>query len=73
MTTPEDLEVIKVIEAALMKRWPESQIEPSLDRIAALVDALGSPQLSFPTIHVGGTNGKTSTTRMIDALFSELD
>ena len=72
MTTPEDLEVIKVIEAALMKRWPESQIEPSLDRIAALVDALGSPQLSFPTIHVGGTNGKTSTTRMIDALFSEL-
>ena len=73
MTTPEDLEVIKVIEAALMKRWPESQIEPSLDRIAALVDALGSPQLSFPTIHVGGTNGKTSTTRMIEALFSELD
>jgi dihydrofolate synthase/folylpolyglutamate synthase len=73
MTTPEDLEVIKVIETALMKRWPESKIEPSLDRISALVDALGSPQLSFPTIHIGGTNGKTSTSRMVDALLSELE
>jgi dihydrofolate synthase/folylpolyglutamate synthase len=66
MTSPEDLEVLKVIEAALMKRWPESKIEPSLDRISALVDALGSPQLSFPTIHIGGTNGKTSTSRMVE-------
>ena len=72
-TSPEDLEVIKIIETALMKRWPESKIEPSLDRISALVDALGSPQLSYPTVHIGGTNGKTSTSRMVDALFSELD
>ena len=73
MTSPEDLEVIKIIEAALLKRWPESKIEPSLDRISALVDALGAPQLSYPTVHIGGTNGKTSTSRMVDALFSELD
>jgi dihydrofolate synthase / folylpolyglutamate synthase len=73
MTTPEDLEVLAVVEAALLKRWPESRIEPSMDRISALVDALGSPQLSYPTVHVGGTNGKTSTTRMIDALFTELE
>jgi len=73
MTSPEDLEVLKIIEAALMKRWPESKIEPSLDRISALADALGSPQLSYPTVHIGGTNGKTSTSRMVDALFSELD
>lgn len=73
MTTPEDLEVLKIIESALNKRWPESQIEPSLDRISALVDALGSPQLSFPTVHIGGTNGKTSTSRMVDALFTELE
>jgi dihydrofolate synthase / folylpolyglutamate synthase len=73
MATPEDLEVIKIIEAALMKRWPESKIEPSLNRISALIDALGSPQLSYPTVHIGGTNGKTSTSRMVDALFSELD
>jgi len=73
MTTPEDLEVLAVVEVALLKRWPESRIEPSMDRISALVDALGSPQLSYPTVHVGGTNGKTSTTRMIDALFTELE
>ena len=70
MTTPEDLEVLKVIEGALNKRWPESRIEPSLDRISALVDALCSPQLSFPTIHIGGTNCKTSTSLMVDALFT---
>ena len=55
-----------------MARWPESIIEPSLDRISALTDLLGSPQLSYPTIHLAGTNGKTSTSRMIDALMSEL-
>jgi len=73
MTTPEDREVLNLVEQALLKRWPETKLEPSLDRIAALVDALGSPQLSYPTIHIAGTNGKTSTSRMIDSLFRELD
>lgn len=59
---------VQAIEAALLKRWPETRIAPSLDRIAHLVDLLGSPQLSYPTIHITGTNGKTSTTRMIDSL-----
>ena len=39
------------IEQVLNKRWPENKIEPTLDRISALVDALGSPQLSYPTIN----------------------
>jgi len=39
-----------------------------LGRIGGLLDALGSPQRSYPAIHVTGTNGKTSTARMIDAL-----
>ena len=72
MTTPEDLQVLDLIYQALLKRWPETRIEPSLDRIAALCDALGSPQLSYATIHVAGTNGKTTTSRMIDALLREL-
>ena len=33
---------------------------------------LGSPQLSYPTIHIAGTNGKTTTTRIIDSLAMEL-
>ena len=52
----------------LTARWPESQIEPSLDRIGALVELLGDPQRSFHVIHVTGTNGKTSTARMIESL-----
>jgi len=72
MTTPEDLAVLESIYQALLKRWPESHINRSLDRIAALCDALGSPQLSYPTIHIAGTNGKTTTSRMIDSLMREL-
>ena len=60
------------IEQELNKRWPENKIEPTLDRIIALLDALGSPQLSYPSIHIAGTNGKTTTARMIDQLLTEL-
>jgi dihydrofolate synthase / folylpolyglutamate synthase len=60
------------VEAELSARWPETKLEPSLDRIAELVDLLGQPQRSFHVIHVAGTNGKTSTVRMIDALLREL-
>ena len=72
MSTADNLEKIAAIEQALIKRWPENKIEPTLDRIAALTDILGSPQLSYPTIHIAGTNGKTTISRMIDALMSEL-
>ena len=68
MTSVEDRERLAAIEKALLARWPETRIQPSLDRISLLCDALGSPQLSYPTIHIGGTNGKTSTTRFIDSL-----
>jgi len=52
----------------LNQRWPESKIEPTLDRIKLLLDYLGNPQESFRSIHIAGTNGKTSTSRMIDSL-----
>ena len=63
---------VDAIEQALLARWPETRISPTLDRIAALTDILGSPQLTYPTIHVGGTNGKTTTSRMIDSLLFEM-
>jgi dihydrofolate synthase/folylpolyglutamate synthase len=63
---------IDAIEKALLARWPETRIAPTLERISALVDILGSPQLTYPTIHVGGTNGKTTTSRMIDSLLFEM-
>ncbi|WP_299052002.1 Mur ligase family protein [uncultured Nocardioides sp.] len=53
---------------ALLSRWPETRLEPSLDRIAAFVELLGDPQRAAPVVHLTGTNGKTSTARMIDDL-----
>jgi dihydrofolate synthase/folylpolyglutamate synthase len=52
----------------LETRWPENKIEPTLARIAALTSLLGDPQRSYPVIHVTGTNGKSSTARMIESL-----
>ena len=68
MISAENRKRLAAIENALLARWPETRIQPSLDRISLLCDALGSPQISYPTIHIGGTNGKTSTTRFIDSL-----
>ncbi len=70
--TPEEKARIDAIEAALLARWPETRIAPTLERISALTDILGSPQLTYPTIHIGGTNGKTSTSRMIDSMLFEM-
>ena len=58
------------VEAALLARWPESRLEPSLDRIRALTELLGDPQTAYPVVHLTGTNGKTSTSRMIDTLIA---
>ena len=52
----------------LEARWPETQISPTLDRIRTLTQFLGDPQRAYPVIHVTGTNGKTSTARMIESL-----
>ncbi len=61
------------VEDALLSRWPETRLEPSLDRIAAFTELLGDPQHSFRVVHLTGTNGKTSTSRMIDTLLRALD
>ncbi|MBD0023496.1 MAG: dihydrofolate synthase [Gordonia sp.] len=70
--TTSDLAELAEVEADLDTRWPETRIEPSLTRISTLMDLLGSPQLTYPSIHIAGTNGKTSVTRMIDALLIAL-
>lgn len=56
------------VQRALLARWPETRLEPSLDRIAALTELLGDPQQAYPVVHLTGTNGKTTTSRMIDDL-----
>ncbi|WP_406722820.1 bifunctional folylpolyglutamate synthase/dihydrofolate synthase [Streptomyces althioticus] len=70
---PEVDKVLREVEAELATRWGETKLEPSVDRIAALMDVLGEPQRSYPSIHITGTNGKTSTARMIEALLGAFD
>ncbi|KOV82703.1 folylpolyglutamate synthase/dihydrofolate synthase family protein [Nocardia sp. NRRL S-836] len=60
------------VENELNQRWPETKLEPSLDRIKALAHVLGDPQTSYPVVQLTGTNGKTSTSRMVDALFTRI-
>ncbi len=55
------------VEKALASRFPPATV-PDLERMRDLVDLLGQPQRSYPSIHLTGTNGKTSTARMIDSL-----
>jgi dihydrofolate synthase / folylpolyglutamate synthase len=64
---------IAEVDDALQSRWPENRLEPSLDRIRAFTELLGDPQHAYPVIHLTGTNGKTSTSRMIDTLLRSLD
>lgn len=66
-------ETIAEVEDALLSRWPETRLEPSLDRIEAFTDLLGRPQDAYPVIHLTGTNGKTSTARMVESLLQALD
>jgi folylpolyglutamate synthase/dihydrofolate synthase len=59
---------LREAEREILSRRPETSIEPTLERMATLVSLLGDPQRACPVIHITGTNGKTSTARMIDAL-----
>src|SRR3984893_16694815 len=59
---------MREVEQEIISRRPEHSVDLALDRMTELVGLLGEPQRASPVIHVTGTNGKTSTARMIDAL-----
>ncbi|OBB13389.1 dihydrofolate synthase [Mycolicibacterium setense] len=70
--SPDEIAALLQVEHLLDQRWPETKLDPSTARIAALLELLGSPQRAYPSIHVAGTNGKTSVARIIDALLIAL-
>jgi dihydrofolate synthase/folylpolyglutamate synthase len=69
--TDEEQARLAEIEREILSRRPEHAIDPTLDRIAALVTLLGDPHRAYPVIHITGTNGKTSTARMTERLLRE--
>jgi dihydrofolate synthase / folylpolyglutamate synthase len=71
--TPDEIASLLQVEHLLDQRWPETKLEPSTARISALMDMLGSPQRGYPSIHIAGTNGKTSVARIVDALLTALN
>jgi dihydrofolate synthase/folylpolyglutamate synthase len=63
-----DLTEYQAVVDALAKRWPEANVLPELDRERLLMDLMGDPYTNYPIIHIAGTNGKSSTAFMVDAL-----
>jgi dihydrofolate synthase/folylpolyglutamate synthase len=59
---------LREVEAEVLARRPEHAIVPSLERMSVLATLLGDPERTCPVIHITGTNGKTSTARMTEAL-----
>ncbi|MFS0867576.1 folylpolyglutamate synthase/dihydrofolate synthase family protein [Microbacterium sp. 179-B 1A2 NHS] len=56
------------VYAALLERQGERWVEPRVDRTRRALDLLGDPQRTYRVIHVTGTNGKTSTSRIIESI-----
>ncbi|NHN55898.1 bifunctional folylpolyglutamate synthase/dihydrofolate synthase [Calidifontibacter sp. DB0510] len=67
----ETLSRLREVEAEILSRTPESSPEPSLDRVRRIMELLGDPQHAFPLIHLTGTNGKTTTTRLVERILRE--
>jgi dihydrofolate synthase/folylpolyglutamate synthase len=63
---------LREAEQAILARAPEHDLQPSLDRIRAVMDLMGDPQRAFPVIHLTGTNGKTSTSRIVESLLNAM-
>ena len=56
------------VAAELLARIGESAPQPRLEPTRRAVDLLGDPQRAYPVIHVTGTNGKTSTSRIAESI-----
>lgn len=68
----DDRAAADAVYAEIVARAPEHDIDPTLDRVRAVCDLLGDPQHAYRVVHLTGTNGKTSTARMVERLLREL-
>lgn len=68
-----EAETVEDVYQFLLNRAPENKMAPRLDAMQQMVEVLGDPHRSAPVIHITGTNGKTSTARMIEALLLAQD
>ena len=71
-TSPELLARYAEVSEAILARTPEHMPQPTLHRVARVMELMGDPQHSFRMIHLTGTNGKTSTARITERLLREM-
>ncbi|MFT4235738.1 MAG: Mur ligase family protein, partial [Microbacterium sp.] len=64
----DDRERADAVYAALLDRAGEQWVEPRVSRTARILDLLDNPQRTYRVVHITGTNGKTSTARIIESL-----
>ncbi len=64
-------ESLREVYAHVMARAPEHDIDPTLDRVRRVLELLGDPHRAYRSVHVTGTNGKSSTARVVERLVRE--
>lgn len=63
-------ERLREVTEEILSRAPEHKVQPSLERVQAVLDIIGNPERTYRVVHITGTNGKTSTARMTERLLA---
>lgn len=66
--TDRDTARADAVYAALLERQGERWVQPRVERTRRVLELLDDPQKTYRVVHVTGTNGKTSTSRLIESL-----
>lgn len=64
-------DAFKTVSREIFSRMPEHKIDPTMARVERVMELLGDPHRAFRTVHLTGTNGKSSTARMVESLVRE--
>ncbi|GAB3157385.1 folylpolyglutamate synthase/dihydrofolate synthase family protein [Myceligenerans halotolerans] len=64
-------DAFKTVAREIFSRMPEHKIDPTMARVERVLDLLGDPHRAFRAVHITGTNGKSSTARMVESLVRE--
>jgi len=64
-------EALNRVYKEILSRAPEHDIDPTMARVERVLELLGDPHRAYRTVHITGTNGKSSTARMVERLVRE--
>ncbi|MFE7506372.1 bifunctional folylpolyglutamate synthase/dihydrofolate synthase [Promicromonospora sp. NPDC057488] len=70
-TDPAIQEALDAVYKEILSRAPEHDIDPTMARVERVLELLGDPHRAYRTVHITGTNGKSSTAGMVERLVRE--